>query len=400
MEGDAKELGHRTVTTSRDLLDPVNIVLTIASAVLTCAGSVAFAPQLGVLSFLAPIFVTLWWMQARSQRASLALHGGDLVLRADRRITRIPRDSLRSGYVAAAAGGARPAVVCERSDRSTIAFGAESLDDARSLLAALGFDPSQRRTQFRGVRTFHRLLAIMLAPTFGFVALAVAGPTLRATLGGSLLAAAMAAVWLTVTALSWVLMVPKLNVSVGLDGITVGGRLGERFYPWPDVEEVTGRNGTLYLRLRGGRRRSAWCNTEDATVLPALVATANEARENYHRASAGGGGAASFDRGGRTVAQWRDAMVGLLRRHADYRSAAFDRAYVESLLADPSTSVERRIGAAMALAHDADGEARSRVRVAAEVVADPDAREAITRIADGHEHDEAVEAALRGTKGS
>jgi hypothetical protein len=280
--------------------------------------------------------------------------------------------------------------VCTLADRRTLALEAADHGDARALFAALGFDASQRRAVFRGVRLFHRLMATMLAPSFAGILIAfvlLVWPLLPVEL--------VWAIWAALCVPLWMVMVPVLDTAVGLDGVTVGGRFGRRFYPWSEVAEVDEAYGELRLRLRTGRVRGVWCNPEDGTVLPALVAAAREALAAHQGAAADAAAAALLDRNGRSIAEWRAAMGGLLHRPNDYRSAPVDRDRVRALLADPSTPVERRIGAALALAHDAE-DGRTRVRVAAEVVADPSARAALTGIADGADIDAAVAAALRG----
>ena len=390
---EATSLGRRSVTTERDFFHPVTMALAVGVGALSCAASTVLHPGFLWVMLLAPIVLAAWRTMERSRVAQLTRSGDELVIAGEGEVTRVALGSIRSAHVARhSVGAVRAAVVCTRADGSTLALGADDPEDAAALVAALGFDASRRRTVFRGTRLFHGLLAAPLAPFFSLLLVLFA--TSAAALSPP--AVLLVAVWAGLTALLWRLMVPALDTAVGLDGITVRGRFGTHFYPWSEVAEVDVGDGDFDLRLRDGRVRSVWCNPEDDTVLPALVRTARAALGAFRHAAEDADAAALLDRQGRPVAEWRAAMGELLRRPADYRHASIDRERVQAVLADPATPVERRLGAALALAHEPD-EARSRVRIAAEVVADPGARAALTRIADGVDSDDAVEQALRGS---
>ncbi|MDB4929720.1 MAG: hypothetical protein JWM10_2204 [Myxococcaceae bacterium] len=383
------------VTTEREPFHPIMLGVAVATMALTCVVISTTQSERGMWLFLAPFAILAWWTTARSETAALSLEGDDLVVSASGGVRRIPRAGIRSAFVTAGRGAPGAAAVRLRRDLGTLTIDAADPDEAHALLHALGFDASQRRTEFDGVRAFHRLMAALLAPIFALVV--VMFPWSWANPAPSLHPPVAVAVGLFVVlcVVFWRVMVPVLRTSVGLDGITVGGRLGARFHPWSEVAGVTAGDGCFHLTLRGARRREVWCNPEDDAVLPALVAAAREALAAYRDAAEKAAAVALLDRQGRPVAEWRAAMAGVLRRHGGYRSAALDRGRVEALLADPSTPVERRLGAAMVMAQAGDDDGRTRVRVAAEVVADPGARAALARIADGAESDEAVEAALR-----
>jgi hypothetical protein len=95
------------------------------------------------------------------------------------------------------------------------------------------------------------------------------------------------------------------------------------------------------------------------------------------------------------VAAWREAL-GAMRAQADsYRSATLGRDDLLAVVESPAAPLERRLGAALALAPTSDDEGRSRIRAAARACADPLMRVALEKLADGDDDDAALEEALQ-----
>ena len=97
-----------------------------------------------------------------------------------------------------------------------------------------------------------------------------------------------------------------------------------------------------------------------------------------------------FSIGGRTAAEWRVHLRGLIDVHGDYRAAAVGPLELAALTADASAPADVRVGAAVALSVlPNDNPERARVRVAIDTAANPVLRVALERALDG-EVDEAL----------
>jgi hypothetical protein len=192
---------------------------------------------------------------------------------------------------------------------------------------------------------------------------------------------------------------PRLDVVIGLDGMRVRGRLGTRFVPWSEVREVTAGRGSFQVLRQDGRVETFWCDPDDPKVLFAVVGRCQDALEVWRRAEGASDPCTALDRNGRALAQWREDLGKILRTVGDYRTAVLSRERVEAVLADPSTTAERRLAAALTLAQTDDAGGRARVRVAADVCANETERKALTHIAEGAEGDGPLEAALAQERG-
>jgi hypothetical protein len=99
-------------------------------------------------------------------------------------------------------------------------------------------------------------------------------------------------------------------------------------------------------------------------------------------------------RGGRTAADWLEALGGLLRGDAEsYRSNAIPAENLWRVADDPAAEETARVGAAIALRASLDEEGRARLLQIAEASASPKVRVAL-RAAASVEGDEALVEAL------
>lgn len=98
----------------------------------------------------------------------------------------------------------------------------------------------------------------------------------------------------------------------------------------------------------------------------------------------------AFERGGRSLDEWRAGMRTVL--DPSYRSSGATIDDAALVLTSPTSSVEQRIGAALALR--IAGEPLERVRIAAEGTVDPKVRVVLDAIAEGAD-DERVDETLR-----
>jgi hypothetical protein len=101
-----------------------------------------------------------------------------------------------------------------------------------------------------------------------------------------------------------------------------------------------------------------------------------------------------LDRGGRSLAAWRAALVDLARAGSSYRVAGLSPDDLAAVVGSPEAAVDRRIGAAIALRASGHPGAGERIRIAAERCASARVRAALQRVSEGAEEDEAVAEAL------
>ncbi len=188
-------------------------------------------------------------------------------------------------------------------------------------------------------------------------------------------------------------------VRVGTDGVSISSRFRTRFVPFDRVETVgrgaRGLGSHFVLALRGGEEvtlRADVLAPDDATALAGRL----ESELARRRAR---GGASSFkmvlSRAGRPIGEWRRSVRSFRLGAGGYRDDALTEADAAHALDDALAPADVRLGAALALATHAEGSAR--VRVAAGTVAHPRLRVALLAIADGHDDDASLEAALEQT---
>jgi len=384
------DLGRRTLWTDRYWLAPGAVALFIGAVAGTCLAASIVGALASLLIWLTPLVFVLWSMTRRRDVAA-RVQGGSLVLEGSASIA--TRD-IAAGYVSQEKDAL--AVVLELRNRTLLRLSVRDLDDARAVLTALGQDPSQRRTRFEHKRIFHQLLTVVLGPMVGVFALLPVLTALReaglAPDGGQLVLVAMALGLVLVVALRRAIF-PRLDLTVGRDGLWSRARLFPRFFPWSQVASAREDGTDVVLTLADRREVRLWCDTEDPWVRGAVCARIAEALADFRAARTAGDPLTTLARGDRPYAAWRDHLKELGDRPNDYRSQALDRRRLEALVTDPSASPEQRIAAALALSTSERG--RTRVRVAAESGAEPAERAALAAIAEGRDAEPEVEAALR-----
>lgn len=384
------DLGPRRVRIDRDWLHPAALGLFVVAFAATCALSIALTPLFMFLCYASPL-VFVWWTATRTRDTAARVTADALVLDG---VRTVPRTSITAGYVTQERDAIAAALTLR--DGTQLRIAARDPDDARAVLAALGQDPSQRRTEFRHGRIFHQLLSVLLGPLLGvFVAIPVLDalrgvgarvePALALVVGALVLTAA--------TLFTRRLLFPRLHVTIGRDGMWTRGRLRARFIPWSSVASAREVGDSVELTDASGARTRIWCDPDDAWVRPALVARIGEALRTWRSADARTDPLTLLAREGRSVATWRAFLTGLTDAVGGYRQATLDRARLEAALVDPAATPERRIAAALALS--ATDEGRTRVRVAADAGAEPAERAALEAIAEGRDAEPEVEAALR-----
>jgi len=184
-------------------------------------------------------------------------------------------------------------------------------------------------------------------------------------------------------------------IHVGADGILRTSLGTRRFYPYADITRFEVKSGSVRLWLNSGKAvdlalgqgfGQTQCQAFLARVLPAHAASlAGEPLINT---------VALVARGGRTAADWLEALGGLLRGDAEsYRSNAIPAENLWRVADDPAAEETARVGAAVALRASLDEEGRARLLQIAEASASPKVRVAL-RAAASVEGDEALVEAL------
>ncbi|MDC0743488.1 hypothetical protein [Polyangium mundeleinium] len=181
------------------------------------------------------------------------------------------------------------------------------------------------------------------------------------------------------------------EIVVGTDGVLVRHPFSKTYLPYASLGHVA---------TEGDRLRLFPKNEDDATLQmqgePALVVAAASRIEEARAAGAAGDSPARvrelLDRKGRTLAEWRKALFGLLQG-GDYRNATVTDEALLAVLEDPGEDRGRRIGAAMIL-RIAAPEAAPRIRIAAETSADEELRAALESAAEEELDDATLERAL------
>ena len=312
------------------------------------------------------------------------------------------------------AGQSRPGRINLAEVRSGARVGcAVSLELGRNRRAELELESetdAQALLQLTGAGVAHRTQTFALRTTIGpFVAgllfyLALIGPVsalltwvVRALAGESrpLMVLAMLIGPLLTLPLSWWFAKTRVpTVTIGQDGIVLHRWFADRFIPhsaitsFQEVSAEPGRDSpmgitleleeeTLFLSTVGWSER-------DIELALARLRDARGAFE--HAREAAPRADTAFVRRGRSVGEWRQRLID-----SGFRQRVVTAPDAEAVLSDPTQPLEHRAGAAIALRVLDPERGVERIRVAADVAADPRARELLLATLDD---DAEVEAAL------
>ncbi len=306
----------------------------------------------------------------------------------------IPAASVESAWTLREPDGARVELQLDNGD----VFGAtvDTPEAAAAVLDAAGVDPSRRamRMPLGGAAArigLGFITAIPAACASSAVAVAIAGVLHLPSAALGFLIFTLFTVGLAAAVR---LLAPPV-VSVGRDGLSVRGGYSSWFVSFDEIRQVVYGRNEVTLLLRDGRsRRIATYGATPARreALSARIAAGVEASRAPLDLSVR---LAALDRNGRSVEEWRAALVDLTDARDGYRQTDLTRAEVQGALDDPNTSPERRIGAAYALAAMDPHEGVTRVRVVAETVAHEPVRIALEQAADGTLDEASLDAASR-----
>lgn len=301
----------------------------------------------------------------------------------------VPREQIESGIA-----GPNSVSYKLRGERTITAWVPDgSLPDA--MLRVVGVDPERHRAAVRLRSGLRRGLTWWLFMPALMTALGVLGYNAGDALGdhgaaGTLGGLALAALATYVLHARWV----QTRATVGTDGLSLEGGVRGRFVPFDAVEHVEVRDTTLVLYLRG-RRTVKVDGSESPAEFTALLKRLHDARAARDRAANAPAPTVLLERGGRTLAEWRRAMQGLLEHRQGYRDVSLSLADVRRLLRDTSAALEHRVAAALALVARGEPDDRAAVQSAAAAVASTQVRVALESIAAEQPDEGAIELALR-----
>ncbi len=165
------------------------------------------------------------------------------------------------------------------------------------------------------------------------------------------------------------------RISIGVDGVRVGGTSRTRFFAYRDLDDVREERGDVLLVRRGRTLLRLQLHGPDATRRAAIV----------ERIRAGIARVAEVERDGAAnlvKAVSPDAVARSMRGGADYRMASVSRDGLWALVEGSAVDAEARTAAARAILETGTEEERVRIRVAAGLCADPRVRIVLEEMAD------------------
>ena len=191
-------------------------------------------------------------------------------------------------------------------------------------------------------------------------------------------------VYIAFAAASALLFRGASKISVGVDGIYVGGTSRARFFAYRDLDEVRVRGGDIELVRQGRVALRLQLHGEDATRRDAIMARIHEALARVKDVERDA--AANF-----VTSRSSDKVAQSARGGGDYRMPSVSHEALWSLVEGSAVAAPTRTAAAEALVSTGGVTERERLRVAAAHCADPRVRLALEELAD-EEADEVTDA--------
>lgn len=293
------------------------------------------------------------------------------------------RRAMRAGFVLPPERGLAPRVYLDGEHPMTLEVA--SVHEGAAIVRALELVDRGRASRYRVSGPIPFGTRAKLLAALGVLVLAAA-----AVLAGFLVVVLLAFVIGALVhepILEWL---RRRTVDVGSDGVRVDTVGGSRFVPAAELVSVADGDGGVTVLTRGGALRVAESrglgddidrNLELAARIRASIAGRDASSASSEQLLA---------RGDAPVDAWLAALH--VRVQEGYRSASLGNDELERALVSASSPTVR-VGAAVLLR--ARGAEPSRLRVAAEAVAEPRLRAALTAVAEGRPQEE-LEAALAG----
>jgi len=358
------------------------------------SGLLALLTQVGELSLLPLLAIALLaGRESAGAPGTLRREGDEVVIETRGSRQRLPLAAVRGGVMVPAAG--RASVELSLSDGDQIVAHVADLARAEALLRALHVDVASQRCRVQlADRTAATVVALGVPIGLGVYAFYFAllfGELLSHVPGYLVLCLAVGLYALAAALLYRMIALP--DVTVGTDGLAFRTGLRERFVPFADLAQI--RMAALGVRFvrRDGRevlmRSATGVSPARFEALMLRVRQAMAARD-----AAPGPALDQLDRRERSLPEWRASLAALARRGADYRAAGLSSEDLQTTLASPDATAERRIAAAVALSASKQPGAPSLIRVAAAQCASEHLRVALEKVSEGDEDDAAIAEAL------
>ena len=332
-------------------------------------------------------------LRLRRKGSAISVSDRDLRFEGDRPET-IPAGDIEGAIVVVPEDGASEAEIALRSgDVLHVRVGKKgSPKEERAIVAALGFGGKERRTIVPLGATRSPLWTAISAVVAGTLTTSLTTCLSLAAVSGSrgtdLALYGMGIVFTVVT-----LLVARLTAArrlvIGADGVEIQGPLRKRFFPRKQIFGVEKIRGQVSLLLGGG---------DDVTEvkLPAETAERGDALLAQIRGALDAEAEESdpagplLARGADSIAAWRARLRRLVAPAVGYRARTVP---VDALLrtaGDAEAPAEQRVGAALAIAQSGDEDARKRLRIATDGVANEPVRLALEAAAEADAEDEAI----------
>ena len=278
--------------------------------------------------------------------AGLELTADRVTVQEQRRTREIQRSEIEAAWIAGPSE--REELILALAGGKQLAF-RMPMDDLRRALELLGLSARERAFRMRLGAARARLYGSLgfLGGLVGFSALASALTTnVNLGLFGVLGASAFAGLLAFGAA-------RRPVVAVGADGIELelGGH--RRFLGFDQIGAVRLDKSGVQITVSEGEDVSipVFLSTEERTALRERIDSAREAYAGAASAGAGGDVQDRFERGGRTLSDWRDTVVRALDAGTlSFRSRPVRLEDVHALVSSSDAPREIRIGAALALA--------------------------------------------------
>jgi hypothetical protein len=309
------------------------------------------------------------------------------------RTTQILRSRIVSALVVErpTAGRMIQMVEMELVDGDRLVVRVEDRAMASACIEALGFGPNGARARVSLATRKRRLLHPALA-LFAFLAPIIAGTLLDADHELQVPALYFLHTMLVIGLYRGLKRLTRpATITIGDDGIVIE-RARRRVIPRRDIAAVSRvKYAPLFITLLDGshvRVAGLGIDFERLDAVGRLI----DAR--HGPSTAPPESFAAFERGGASLAEWKDRIRGAVESTGDrtsYRTAGSPIEDAAEIVRSPHATPDQRIGAALALR--IAGEPPDRIRVAAAAVIDDGVRGALEAIAD--DDDDRAESALR-----
>ncbi len=335
-------------------------------------------------------------LRTKQEVTALQVIEGDLRLEGPRPSTIPARDIEGAITVATGYQAGEAEIALKSGDVLHVRAGEEesSAAEARNLVQALGFGGKQRRTMvpLGGTRT--PLWRALWAVFAGTVATSLSTCLSFAALGGSSRATDVALLLMAIVFTGVTLAAAKLTgprrLVVGADGVEIEGPFRKRFFPRKEIfgVEKIRDHVSILLRGRGDDVREVKLPVESFDRGEAVLRHIRGALESETEEV--GAAAAVLARGGDSIAAWRERLRKLVAPAEGYRNRTVPVDTLLKTAGDVDAAAELRIGAALAIAQSGDEDARRRLRIATEAIANEPVRLALEAAAESEAEDEAI----------